>query len=192
MGERSPYRNPLARGAFIGLAMPMAGAEMARAVLEGVAFNLRLILDCLRAQVSGIDAMRFIGGGSRSALWRQILADVFALPIHVLALQGDATSGSPRSQPGKLSASMTGPLPPHAARSLAWSIPSQPMCRATMNCSSCSKQATPAWSPFSAAWKTSAARLVQTRYDKCYVVRVFMSMLSKSAVAKTHHVTRAT
>ena len=65
---------------------------MARAVLEGVAFNLRLILDCLRAQVSGIDAMRFIGGGSRSALWRQILADVFGLPIHVLALQGDSTS----------------------------------------------------------------------------------------------------
>ena len=92
MGERSPYWNPLARGAYVGLAMPHGKPEMARAALEGVAFNLRLILDCLRAQVSGIEAMRFIGGGSKSPLWRQILADVFQLPIHVLALQGDATS----------------------------------------------------------------------------------------------------
>ncbi len=79
MGERSPYWNPLARGAYIGLAMPHTRADLARAALEGVAFNLRLILDCLRAQVSDIDAMRFIGGGSRSPLWRQILADVFAV-----------------------------------------------------------------------------------------------------------------
>jgi xylulokinase len=92
LGERSPYWNPLARGTLVGLTMNHGKAEIARATLEGVAFNLRLILDALREQTSTISAMRFIGGGSRSPLWRQILADMFQLPINVLELQGDATS----------------------------------------------------------------------------------------------------
>ena len=46
MGERSPYWNPLARGTFVGLTMPMGKAEVARAVLEGVALNLRFISGC--------------------------------------------------------------------------------------------------------------------------------------------------
>lgn len=92
MGERSPYWNPLARGAYVGLGVQHGKAELARAALEGVAFNLRLILDCLTAQTPNIAVMRFVGGGSRGALMRQILADVFGMPIHVLALQGDATS----------------------------------------------------------------------------------------------------
>jgi xylulokinase len=92
LGERSPHWNPLARGAFVGLAMPHRPDDMARAVLEGVALNLRLILDALRSQVAGIEAMRLIGGGSRSSLWPQILADAFRLPIHLLELKGEATS----------------------------------------------------------------------------------------------------
>ena len=92
LGERSPYWNPQARGAFVGLTMAHGRPEMARAVLEGVAFNLRLILDALRAQGAGITAMRLIGGAARSALWRQILADVFGLPILLPALLAEATS----------------------------------------------------------------------------------------------------
>jgi xylulokinase len=92
LGERSPHWNPLARGAFVGLSMPTGKAEMARAVLEGVALNLRLILDALRSQVPTISAVRLIGGGSNSPLWRQILADCFQLPIHLLALKSEATS----------------------------------------------------------------------------------------------------
>lgn len=92
LGERSPHWNPLARGAFVGLAMPHGRAALARAVLEGVALNLRLILDTLRAQVPGIEAVRLIGGGSKSPLWRQILADCFGVPIHSLELKSEATS----------------------------------------------------------------------------------------------------
>lgn len=92
LGERSPYWNPFARAAFIGLAMSHGWAELSRAVLEGVAFNLRLILDVLRAQGIRIEAMRLIGGGARSSLWRQILADVFQLPIHLPALPMEATA----------------------------------------------------------------------------------------------------
>ena len=92
MGERSPYWNPLARGTFVGLTMPMGKAEMARAVLEGVAMNLRFILGALRDQTPGIESVRLIGGGSRSPLWRQILADCFQVPVEMLSLTSEATS----------------------------------------------------------------------------------------------------
>ena len=92
MGERSPYWNPLARGAFVGLNMAHGRPEVTRAVLEGVAFNLRSILDTLGAKSTGTAAMRLIGGGARSPAWRQILADVFGLPVLLPALPTQATS----------------------------------------------------------------------------------------------------
>jgi xylulokinase len=92
IGERSPHWNPLARGVFVGLTMSHGRAEMARAVLEGVAFNLKMILDAFLEQGTAIQAMRLIGGGARSALWRQILADVYGLPILRPALLAEATS----------------------------------------------------------------------------------------------------
>jgi len=92
IGERSPHWNPLARGVFAGLTMSHGRPEMARAVLEGVAFNLKMILDAFLDQGAAIQAMRLIGGGARSALWRQILADVYGLPILRPALLAEATS----------------------------------------------------------------------------------------------------
>ncbi len=92
LGERSPYWNPAARGAFVGLTMTHGRPEMARAVLEGVALNLRLILDAFQAQKVGLSAVRLIGGGARSPLWRQILADVLGLPILLPELVTEATS----------------------------------------------------------------------------------------------------
>ena len=92
LGERSPHWNPLARGAFVGLAMPHGKAEMTRAVLEGVAFNLRHILDIIRSQGVEVEVMRLIGGSGKSALWRQILADVYGLPIARLGLSAEATA----------------------------------------------------------------------------------------------------
>jgi xylulokinase len=92
LGERSPYWNPLARAAFIGLAMPHSQAELARAVLEGVAFNLRYILDIIREQGTPVEVMHLIGGGSRSALWRQILASIYNLPLAVVSLFSESTA----------------------------------------------------------------------------------------------------
>jgi len=92
MGERSPYWNPLARGALVGLTMLHNQPEVARAVLEGVAFNLRLILNALRTQDVQITRLLLIGGGAKSAVWRQILADVLELPIYLPALTTEATA----------------------------------------------------------------------------------------------------
>lgn len=92
IGERSPHWNPLARGAFVGLTMPHGRPEMVRAVLEGVAYNLKMILDAFQEQKAGIRVMRLIGGGAQSVLWRQILADIYELPIVRPELLAEATS----------------------------------------------------------------------------------------------------
>ena len=76
-GERAPYPDPNAKGAFIGLTVRHTKPHLTRAVLEGVAFGLRDSFELIRAAGSGqIYQVRVSGGGARSALWRQILADV--------------------------------------------------------------------------------------------------------------------
>ena len=76
-GERAPYPDPNARGAFIGLTVRHGIPHMTRSVLEGVAFGLRDSLELVQdAGLGRIDQVRVSGGGARSALWRQILADV--------------------------------------------------------------------------------------------------------------------
>ena len=76
-GERSPHPDPLARGAFVGLALRHDRRHLVRAVLEGVAFGLRDGLDLMHeAGVATASEIRASGGGLASPVWRQILADV--------------------------------------------------------------------------------------------------------------------
>jgi xylulokinase len=77
-GERTPHPDPLARGAFVGLTVRHNMAHCTRAVLEGVAFGLKDSFELMKsAGLATIEQVRVSGGGARSALWRQILADVF-------------------------------------------------------------------------------------------------------------------
>jgi len=92
LGERSPYWNPLARGAFVGLTIRHTRADMLRAVLEGITLNMRVVLDAFVAQGASIDAMRLIGGGARGRVWSQIIADIYGIPIERLAILDEATS----------------------------------------------------------------------------------------------------
>jgi xylulokinase len=92
MGERSPHWDPQARGAFIGLTIRHTRADLIRAVLEGVALNLRLILEAFQAQGAQPEAIRLIGGGARGRLWNQIMADIYGVPVHRLAILEEATS----------------------------------------------------------------------------------------------------
>lgn len=76
-GERTPYPDPLARGAFAGLTLRHTQAHMTRAVLEGVAFGLKDCFELIRNAGLGKNTqVRASGGGTKGALWRQILADV--------------------------------------------------------------------------------------------------------------------
>lgn len=91
LGERTPWWNPEARGAFIGMQLASTRADMMRAVMEGIAMNLGLIADIFRAHVP-IDALTVIGGGAGSPVWRQILADSCACRIQTLTSTEQATS----------------------------------------------------------------------------------------------------
>lgn len=76
-GERTPYPDPLARAAFVGLTVRHTQAHMTRAVLEGVAYGLRDSMELIRqAGLGKIEQVRVSGGGAKSPLWRQILSNV--------------------------------------------------------------------------------------------------------------------
>jgi xylulokinase len=92
MGERSPLWDPQARACFIGLTMTHGKKHLVRAVLEGVAFNMRLIYDAFKEQGVSSARVRLIGGGARSRLWRSILADVLETPTSRLNYIEEATS----------------------------------------------------------------------------------------------------
>lgn len=94
-GERTPHPDPRARGAFVGLSIGHDIRHMTRAVLEGVAFGLRDGLDLMMdAGVSKPDAIRASGGGIKSPLWRQILADVLDAEIDTVSTQEGAAYGA--------------------------------------------------------------------------------------------------
>ena len=92
LGERSPYWNPSAAGAFIGLGRHHDRSYLVRAVLEGVAFNL---LTCIRAFTDNgvpIDQVDVIGGGAESALWLQIFSDIWGVKVRSRSIVEDANS----------------------------------------------------------------------------------------------------
>jgi xylulokinase len=80
-GERTPHNDPRAAGVFFGLSGADERADLARAVLEGVAFALADGLEALEARGPRVEALTAIGGGARSAAWLRILAAVTARPI---------------------------------------------------------------------------------------------------------------
>ena len=94
-GERTPHADPLAQGAFVGLTPRHGRAHMTRAILEGVAFGLRDNLDLLvEAGLSAPTQIRLSGGGAKSTFWRQILADVLQLNLHVVEVTEGAALGA--------------------------------------------------------------------------------------------------
>ena len=81
-GERTPHPDPLARGAFVGLTLRHGRGHLTRALLEGVAFGLKDSFTLIQgAGLSQIRQVRLSGGGAKSPLWRQILADVLGAEL---------------------------------------------------------------------------------------------------------------
>ncbi len=69
------------RGAFLGLTLGHTQADLIRSAMEGIALNLRLVLDCLRGLCPMCEEMVAVGGSSRSELWRQIFADAWNIRL---------------------------------------------------------------------------------------------------------------
>ena len=90
-GERSPIFDPLARGVFFGINVEHDRRHFARAVFEGVSYGLASILDIMR-ECLPVEEMRIIGGGAKSQLWRQILADAGRVRIRGVGTSADAAT----------------------------------------------------------------------------------------------------
>jgi xylulokinase len=82
VGERSPLMDPRARGAFVGLTLRHGPGHMVRALLEGVTFALRQIIDVMVDCGAPLDQLVASGNGLASPLWRQIAADVLNRPLY--------------------------------------------------------------------------------------------------------------
>lgn len=94
MGERTPHLDPDCRGVFFGLSAIHKQEDLLRAVMEGVSYSLK---DCQRIIADmgiSIGRMMACGGGSRSAVWRQILADLFDCPVQTANTQEGAVLGA--------------------------------------------------------------------------------------------------
>jgi xylulokinase len=94
MGERTPYLDPNARAALIGLTASHSRAHIIRAIMEGVAFSLRDTFTLFAEMGLPVTDVRLGGGGARSHLWRQIQADVYGHDVDVVEAEEGAAFGA--------------------------------------------------------------------------------------------------
>jgi xylulokinase len=94
MGERTPHLDPRARGALVGLTASHTRADVIRAILEGVAFSLRDTFSIFGEMKVPVRSVRLGGGGARSALWRQIQADVYGHEVEIVEAEEGAAYGA--------------------------------------------------------------------------------------------------
>lgn len=94
-GERTPHPDPLARGAWVGLTIRHSRPHLTRAVLEGVAFGIKDSFTLIQnAGLGDIQQVRASGGGAKSALWRQIMADVLGAELATVNTTEGAAYGA--------------------------------------------------------------------------------------------------
>ncbi|MCZ2078211.1 MAG: xylulokinase [Bryobacteraceae bacterium] len=94
MGERTPHLDATARGGWIGLTARHTRADLIRAIIEGVSFSLKDCLDTIEGMGLPVDSVRSSGGGARSPIWRQILADTFGKKVTTLETQEGSAYGA--------------------------------------------------------------------------------------------------
>lgn len=85
-GERAPYTDPNLRGSFIGLTQSHNKGDITRSVMEGIGYGMKQIAGAIEGlKPMKMDRIIVSGGGSRSNLWRQILSDIFQLPVYTVS-----------------------------------------------------------------------------------------------------------
>ena len=93
MGERSPHNDADARSMFVGMRPDTARGAMGLAVLEGVAFGLRSIIE-RAGGAADVAQTRICGGGAKSPLWRRIVANVLGVPVETVATEKGPAYGA--------------------------------------------------------------------------------------------------
>jgi xylulokinase len=94
VGERSPHMDPQARAMFLGLTASHGRGELVRSVLEGVALACYDAYSALAELGARPQRVIMAGGGARSRLWQQIMANVFSLPVQALVVEDQSALGA--------------------------------------------------------------------------------------------------
>lgn len=94
VGERTPHMDAAARGAFLGLTSQHETGDLVRAVMEGVTLATYDAFAVLRDTGAAPDRIVMAGGGAKSPLWRQMVADIFGLPVYALSTVDQAAMGA--------------------------------------------------------------------------------------------------
>lgn len=92
LGERAPIWDVNVRGSFIGIEHHHTRAQLARAVLEGVAFNLYGVFAAMSESVRPIDSIDAVGGGAKGDVWLQLMADTWGVPVRRRTIVDEANS----------------------------------------------------------------------------------------------------
>ncbi len=93
-GERTPHADANARGVYFGISGKHEQKHFVRSVMEGVTYGLRDSLELIKEQGVAVDEIRAIGGGAKSAVWQQILADIFGQEISLLNVEEGPAFGA--------------------------------------------------------------------------------------------------
>lgn len=93
-GERAPVNDPLAKGLFLGLGIEHKRPNMDRAVVEGISFNLKTIFETIKSKSTNIDTVRITGGGAKSPIWGQMLADILNVKIETIEIEEGPALGA--------------------------------------------------------------------------------------------------
>jgi xylulokinase len=94
LGEKTPIHNPLARGTLVGLTLSHTRGHVFRAILEGIAYGFRHHVEVMAELGHHPRRVRVSDGGARSAVWRQITADVLGLPLEHIAQNPGSSLGA--------------------------------------------------------------------------------------------------
>jgi xylulokinase len=94
MGERTPHLDATARGGWVGLTAKHTRADLIRSLMEGVSYSQKDCLDVIAEMNVTVESVRLSGGGARSELWRQMMADVFGQRVSILEQQEGSAYGA--------------------------------------------------------------------------------------------------
>lgn len=93
-GERAPINDPDASGTFIGIRAGHRKEHLDRAVIEGISFNLKQIYENIENKGVKVTKTRVTGGGAKSEIWVQMLADIFNLPVETIEIEEGPALGA--------------------------------------------------------------------------------------------------
>lgn len=93
-GERTPHLDPFARGGFLGFTARQGLGHLTRALMEGVVYAMKYSLEIMTGLGLVPKQIRVTGGGARSALWRQLQADIFGMPVYRTAVDEGPAYGA--------------------------------------------------------------------------------------------------